>query len=296
VGEFKASSPAVRGGDFSLRRRELVFLTEPNRTNYDLRWQMFGVHVRVHPMFWLMSAVLGWNASESGMEYLFVWIVCVFVSILIHELGHVFMGKCFGADSHIVLYGFGGLAVGANALANPWKRIAVALAGPFAQLVYFALILLALRALAPFHFDYFMATMGVLFGFAYDKATLLHVPTLLDETILFLFEINLFWALLNLLPIWPLDGGQVTRDFLTWLSPPNGLRLSLGISLLVSGLLAIQAISAHFKHPLIPFLWMVNGLFMAFMFGLLAFASFEQLRQLDQRPWKEDWPDRWRRY
>src|SRR5438552_3023244 len=43
-------------------RRLRVFLLEPNETPYDLRFALFGIPIRVHPMFWLVSAVLGWSA------------------------------------------------------------------------------------------------------------------------------------------------------------------------------------------------------------------------------------------
>ena len=109
-----------------------MFLFEPERTAYDWHFRLFGIPIRVHPMFWLVGTILGFNAVELGVEYLLIWIVCLFVSILIHELGHVWMGQVFGADGHIVPDVFGGLAIGSNHLPNPWRRIAVCLAGPVA--------------------------------------------------------------------------------------------------------------------------------------------------------------------
>jgi hypothetical protein len=90
---------------------------------------MFGIPIRVHPMFWLMSVILGYSTIQDGFEYLIIWVACVFVSILIHELGHVIMGRFFGADGHIVLYSFGGLAIGSNSLSSRGQRIAVSFAG-----------------------------------------------------------------------------------------------------------------------------------------------------------------------
>src|SRR5216683_2380234 len=118
-----------------------VFM-EPAETSFDLRWRMFNIPVRVHPLFWIVGAALGWERSyvRFGINALLVWMFAMFVSILIHELGHVFMGRVFGTDGHIVLHGFGGLAIGSNNLYNPWKRIAVSFAGPGAQLVLLALV------------------------------------------------------------------------------------------------------------------------------------------------------------
>jgi Zn-dependent protease len=236
---------------------------------------MFGVPVRVHPSFWLVSAILGWGWLRQGMEYLLLWVACVFVSILIHELGHVFMGRLFGADGHIILFAFGGLAVGSSLLANRWKRIAVYLAGPFAQFGLLGIVWLILRSL-----------------------NLEEASRFLRATLMFLFIINLFWPLLNLLPIYPLDGGQISRDFLDWLLPTNGVRVSLGISFVLAGLLAIQALAVHFKHPLpllseIPYLDSIGGIYNALFFGSFAVNSFLALQAESQRPWEKD-DDNWR--
>ena len=55
-----------------------VTLSEPNRTQFDLSWRMFGIPVRIHPMFWLVGIFLGWNVAKAwGMEYLAVFIAYV---------------------------------------------------------------------------------------------------------------------------------------------------------------------------------------------------------------------------
>jgi hypothetical protein len=96
-------------------KAHIVFM-DPGQTPYDLRWRMLGTDVRVSPWFWLVSAIMGWSAMEQGVVYLVLWIACVFVSILVHEFGHVLMGRVFGTDGHIVLYSFGGLAIGSSDL------------------------------------------------------------------------------------------------------------------------------------------------------------------------------------
>src|SRR5438128_6217200 len=52
------------------REGEPVLLGEPTRSDFDLRFHLFGVPVRVHPTFWLFSAILGWNWVDLGWEYL----------------------------------------------------------------------------------------------------------------------------------------------------------------------------------------------------------------------------------
>ena len=43
-----------------------MFSGEPQPTPMDLHWRMFGIDVRVHPFFWLFSALLGGHSARSG--------------------------------------------------------------------------------------------------------------------------------------------------------------------------------------------------------------------------------------
>src|SRR5581483_11494851 len=101
------STPAIR--------KESPMFVDPGYTPYDLNFSLFGISVRVSPWFWLVSAFFVWNVSiPLGLSFVFLGVACTFVSILVHELGHVLMGKLFGSHGYIVLYSFGGLAVGSG--------------------------------------------------------------------------------------------------------------------------------------------------------------------------------------
>ena len=71
-------------------------------TPFDLKFSIFGIPVRVHPLFWLVSVIMQWNVHDPRTTL--IWVVCVFVSILIHELGHALTAKSYGWPPHIVLY------------------------------------------------------------------------------------------------------------------------------------------------------------------------------------------------
>jgi len=244
---------------------------EPERTQYDLNFRLLGTDVRIHPWFWLMSAFLGWSQIQNGFTFLLVWIVCVFVSILVHEFGHIFMGRVLGSHGHIVLYGMGGLAVGSSEIRSRFGRIAVSFAGPAAGLLLWVAVYLALP-------------------FALNENS----PPLFEGLLLDLYYINLIWSLLNLLPIWPLDGGRMSREFFEWLLPQKGTSLALGVSFVIAALLAINALSVHFaKHALpvldqIPYVNRMD-LYTALLFGLLAFGSFQMLQfESRRRPWDRE--------
>ena len=67
-------------------------------TEFDLHFSVFGISVRVHPMFWLGTAILGSNWLKAGIEYLLIWIAVVLVSIVVHELGHAVAFRIFRVD------------------------------------------------------------------------------------------------------------------------------------------------------------------------------------------------------
>lgn len=278
-----------------------MFLLEPNQTPYDLHWRMFGISVRVHPMFWPVSAITGWGYLQLGFEFVLIWIACVFVSILIHELGHVWMGLVFGSHSHIVLYSFGGLAIGSNRLDKRWQRIAVCFAGPLAGFLLLGILLLMLWLRDSEVFSAYLAIAKEDLGLPVDASTRALQGQLLRNNRLEFFVIeqlifiNLLWGLLNLLPIWPLDGGQISRDVCEGVSRDRGLSWSLGISLVLAGLLAIHCLMARYGKPLLPLRF--GSTLSAILFGLLALESFQLLQHAQsQRRWTDEHWDRddWR--
>src|SRR5262249_14738263 len=134
-------------------QRNRAMFTDPGRTQWDLQFRLLGVPVRVHPMFWFMALLLGQSTLIDGIQYLLIWVACVFVSILIHEMGHVLAARAFDVWSAIVLCGFGGLAIGASRMRHRWQHILVCLAGPVAGFLLLGLLLLILPILAPLEWE-----------------------------------------------------------------------------------------------------------------------------------------------
>ena len=101
-----------------------MLLGEPQPSQYDWNLQVFGFPTRVTWLLWAGSAALGYN-SASHVQFedaaqgdnvplaalLAVWVGVVFVSILVHELGHALAFRYFGIQCQIILYQMGGLAV-----------------------------------------------------------------------------------------------------------------------------------------------------------------------------------------
>lgn len=247
-------------------------LVEPDRTQFDLNFRLFGTPVRVAPWFWIVSAIFGWQYVDFGLPYLGLWVACTFVSILLHEFGHIWAGKAFGSDGEIVLFSFGGLAIGAADLRHRWQRIVVSLAGPGIQLALWAALWFAVRSMT--------------------REQIKAMPDQLRLSLIILMDINLYWPLFNLLPIWPLDGGKVMRELCSAFSA-SGVRNSLGISMAAAGFIAVHALLASngkFQIPYLP-----TSTFAAIFFALLAFESYQLLQQTrfmhyeppdDRLPWE----------
>ena len=252
-----------------------------SETPFDLRWRMFGVNIRVHPMFWLISGLLSWHWMQFGFQYVLIEMACVFVSILVHEFGHVIAGNCFGSRGHIVLWGLGGLAIGSSNCNKRWQRIVVSLAGPFAQFILLGLTL----AVMPFVPQVQPGELGFKIVLIPWSGIYHLLPVVLLESLII---INLFWPIINLLPIWPLDGGKVSRELFTAASPRDGVRLSLHLSIGMAALIAFYFLFAHLNPDrALPFL--PGSVFNAVLFGLLALSSFQALQlEMARNNWRDD--------
>lgn len=247
-------------------------ISDPGATPFDLRFRLFGVDVRIHPFFWLVTVMLGWSGtrqpvfSDNGLPELLLWVAACFVSILLHEFGHIWMGQAFGSHGHILLHGMGGLAIGASSVDSPWKRILIVAAGPLIQLALWAALRYGLLTLA-------------------RPIWLLRYPALL-LLLEFLLVINLYWPILNLLPVWPLDGGQITREASMLAAPRKGLLFSLWVSLVVAAVLAANALIGERGEPFLPH-YAPTGLWPGLLFGLFAFGSWQAIQAEQSRRYYE---------
>lgn len=250
-----------------------IMLQSVTPTRFDLRFSIAGIPVRVHPLFWLIALLLGANSGHPLM--ILVWVAVVFISILIHELGHAFAFRRYGQPSHILLHMTGGLTVPESV---PWaggytsvgltpnQHIFVSLAGPFAG---FALAGLVLAVGAALGGTIIFTTLLGLIPFP-----LVIMPQgfgIFNDIFVTFLWVNIFWGIINLLPVYPLDGGHVTRYFLIQRDPWNGLRTSLWISVIAGGTLAVFG-----------FIFL-GSIYMAFLFGLLAFQSFQMVQAMAGR-------------
>lgn len=212
-------------------------------------FNLFGIPVRIDPTFAFLALILGYlmylsPGGPNGVTLFIAWIPIVTVAILLHELGHALVGRAFGLKSAIVLHGMGGLTqfdARAHRALSHGRRILITFAGPLVGIVVGAVALVVM----------FVAPLpSAVAGQAL-------------EAIVFT---TLGWGILNLIPMMPLDGGQIVATILEKFFGRNGVRFaligSLGLAVLLVGL--------------IVFYWQaLNGpWFTLFILGSLAYNNW----------------------
>lgn len=241
-----------------------MITSEPQATQYDLNFTLLGVPVRVHPLFWFFAAILGMNLREPMLVAM--WVAVVFVSIVVHEFGHVLAFRYFGIPSYVVLHSFGGLAIPRRAGRwSTWEQIAISAAGPAAGFALVGVMLLFLKLGGmQVELDY---APPINFGLAIGGLK----PRNLRIICFLLFEVNIYWGIMNLLPVFPLDGGQIARAILEHSDRRSGLVKSLWLSIYVAALVAVYA---FFKS---------EDQFLGIMFCILAYSNYQVLQAIQGR-------------
>ncbi|MCF7762049.1 MAG: hypothetical protein K9N62_00090 [Verrucomicrobia bacterium] len=204
-----------------------------------IRFSLFRIPIVVEGWFWLTCAFLGGAMSASRPEdwiRVLVWTAVVLGSIIVHELGHALVGRHFGADPAIRLHGLGGATFLPEGRFSRKENILVTAAGPAAGLL-----------------------LGVLI-YALVRVGLSDSPNpLLGLAARYGLYINFVWSLLNLLPILPLDGGQILRDVLG----PRRKNLVCNIGFVLAAVLCVWAALEGY-------------VFGAVMLAMLAYQNFRK--------------------
>ncbi len=201
---------------------------------------LFGVPVRLHFTFILLViflVVTDLGSRQSSASYA-VFLLGLFASVLLHEVGHAFVGmRFFGVrTTEIIMFPIGGLSRMERML-RPTEELWISLAGPLVN------VLLS----------------GAIFGYMFyqHEAVPINISDLLQPTdanaLARLAYANLLLAVFNLLPAFPMDGGRALRALLSYIRPEDqATRMAawmgrmLAISMGLYGLLAPQFMLVFF--------------------------------------------------
>lgn len=206
-----------------------------------IRFTIFNIPVTIQPWFWLTLAFISGRLFADSVEdilFLLLFLVAGFVSILVHELGHALTAKHYGKRVEIVLQAFGGYAAySGSAPLSRKQTFLITAAGPAIQIVLGLAALAVLRSAPAMNLNMLYFT-SVLAG------------------------ISLIWAVFNLLPILPMDGGRMVETALG----PGRRKTTLLISCITGAVVCIAGFAMG--QPIL-------GIFV----GMFAFQSFKALKE-----------------
>lgn len=197
------------------------------------------IPITIQPLFWLIAFFIGWMWTNELMGAL-LSIVIILGSVIFHELGHAITAILFGQKTRIELAAFGGFTYREGRKLKLWEEFLVVLNGPLAGFLLF------------------------LIAYVVNQTMQITNPTLLLAVKLTLYA-NLFWTIINLVPVLPLDGGHLLSIILEAIFGFKGVKIAI-----VAGIVIAVAISIFF---------FVVGLFLpGALFLILTFESFRSLR------------------
>ena len=239
-----------------------------------LRFRLFGIPFEVAPYFWIVSALLSGDAAHGPNAVLLVavWVACVFVSIVVHEMGHALVARRYGAAPVVRMYALGGVTQPGRGFTRG-QNLLVVIGGPAAGLGLYLVVrgvTQFLLASAPGARDFLLTGVPTELVDGYNALFLIRnyssLPLLpqaapagiaAGSALSDLLFINWYWTMFNLLPILPLDGGLILRNVLG----SERVVLARVIGAACAGGCAAWAFS-------------VGQTYMALFLGLLAFQNF----------------------
>ena len=158
-----------------------------------IQFSILGIPVRVEPWFWITMAFIGGGlhaANSTDILLVLVFVFAGFLSIMIHELGHALTIRKYGLPAAITLQAFGGYASFPAGKLDRKQSFFVTAAGPVLQFVFGVLLIVLAPSIS--------IPEGSLF-----------LPFLRD-----LIWVSIAWSILNCLPVYPMDGGQMMAAIL----------------------------------------------------------------------------------
>src|SRR5271170_7500929 len=168
----------------------------PTRKGSIRLFKLFGITVYLH-WAWFLVVVYFVNQAKgfySSIYWAVLEILSLFAIVLIHEFGHQLACRSVGGKTHdIVLWPLGGVAY-VTPPPRPGAQLWSIAAGPLVNVILFPLLLM-------------------LWIFAESAGWRETTPDLYSFTFM-LFYINTTLLIFNMLPVYPLDGGQILRSLL----------------------------------------------------------------------------------
>lgn len=241
-----------------------------------LRFTVFGIPTEINPFSWLILGILGlmmFSSYPTPLQPALIFVVVGMLTLLAHELGHALTARAFTkVTPMIIIANLGGVTYTPVRMPTRAKHFLMVLAGPMAGFALGGLIAVIMGvqigSISSALLYYMIDPLQFIPGIELPDAAAWAVYRAIESGALghfgFLFYsisfmICFWWTVFNLLPIIPMDGGQLL------LTASNNPRLTGGIGLALSALVGI---------------WFLTGgsVFMALMMGYFAWINWQILK------------------
>jgi Zn-dependent protease/CBS domain-containing protein len=207
-----------------------------------MRWSLnigsvAGTTIRIHVTFLLFLAwIFGISYVSGGAANAWnglLFMVLLFLCVLLHEFGHIFTARIFGVMTpDVILLPIGGVARLERIPEKSSEEFLIAIAGPAVNMAIAAVLVLV--AGASLDLAHFQSIESDQVGLAERLAI-----------------VNVFLALFNLIPAFPMDGGRVLRALLaTRFGYVRATEIAASIGQFVAFLLGFVGL---FGNPLLIF-------------------------------------------
>ena len=196
-----------------------------------------GIDIRLHftfPLILIWGAFqFGWLTGQGlgGALFGVVVTLILFSIVVLHELGHSFAAQYYGVPvKQIVLLPIGGVAQLERMPEKPREELVIAIAGPAVNFVL--AILMILIALVFRQAGWLTNPLEIFGGLNLGAGD---GWARIQAVFGYIFAANLFLAIFNLLPAFPMDGGRVLRATLAiWLPYVKATRIAVNIGQLMA--------------------------------------------------------------
>ncbi len=221
-----------------------------------IRFRLFGVSVSIHPSLWFTLAMVG-LMMVSGVSLLpgvVLFTVAGFLCLFVHEMGHALVSRALGGGQpEIFMAWLGGDCCNDRAVLTRWRGVVMTAAGPLASLLLAILCILLLSLYVGGLDSGLYLTLNFLFGYVPSEYVALF-PSYGLAFFKFIIQITVWWSLLNLLPIFPLDGGQIMHGLMR---SPHTMHV-VSVTVAAMSMTAFIAMGAWFLVLLMGFLCYFN--------------------------------------
>jgi Zn-dependent protease len=205
------------------------------------------VSITLEPAFFVVTGLIGLTTGTT--ERFVAWMLAVFASTLVHELGHAATFVAQGSDADVRLYGLGGLTTGRRSRSRAGS-VAVSLSGSVAGILLLGLPAYLVREAGP------------------------PLPDFGDLVLGYVVWTSVAWSLLNLLPLVPLDGGHLARDLLEVAVGDRAEVIVPVLSMVTAGVAAVVALALG-----LPFLALYAAFFVAMGYSAMADVAARPVKQ-----------------